>query len=340
MSGPQLAIIADDLTGALDSSAPFAGRGLRVTVALGAEHLALALAAQPDVIAVTTGSREIPADAATDAVRRAVAGLPAVRIFKKVDSRLKGHVAAELDPIPFRRALMAPAIPEFGRIVRDGCLMGFGVPVPIPVAASLGRHAAQAEIPDTETAEQMRAALESTSADLLIGARGLAEALAVQMTGRATGAPATLPGPAALFVIGSRDPITLAQVARLREAGGFLHVDAPNGTPDRSLPDADRLLVQAQPGAAPASGHEVGVHLACAVAPLLRPGMGTALLTGGATAEAVLRHRAVPFLTIRGECLPGLVASDAGGLTIVTKSGGFGTDDSLIRLAGLIGEEG
>ena len=130
------------------------------------------------------------------------------------------------------------------------------------------------------------------------------------------------------------------QVARLSAAGGFLHVDAPNGTPDRPLPDADRLLVQAQPGAVPASGHEVGVHLACAVAPLLRPGMGTALLTGGATAEAVLRHRAVPYLTIRGECLPGLVASDAGGLTIVTKSGGFGTDDSLIRLAGLIGKEG
>ena len=31
---PTLAIIADDLTGALDSAAPFAGRGLRAVVAL------------------------------------------------------------------------------------------------------------------------------------------------------------------------------------------------------------------------------------------------------------------------------------------------------------------
>ena len=46
---PALALIADDLTGALDASAPFAARGLRVSVALGPDHVGAALArAQKD----------------------------------------------------------------------------------------------------------------------------------------------------------------------------------------------------------------------------------------------------------------------------------------------------
>ena len=51
---PTLAIIADDLTGALDSAAPFAGRGLRAVVALGPDGLEAALASGAAVVAVNT----------------------------------------------------------------------------------------------------------------------------------------------------------------------------------------------------------------------------------------------------------------------------------------------
>ncbi|MTH77870.1 four-carbon acid sugar kinase family protein [Paracoccus aestuariivivens] len=338
MTKPSLAIIADDLTGALDSAAPFAGRGLSVVVALGPEQIVHALATKPDVIAVTTCSREIPQRDAALAVRKTMAALPEVRIFKKVDSRLKGNIAAELAEIPFHHALMAPAIPEFGRIVADGRVTGFGVAEPIPVTASLGKFSEAASIPDISTTDQMHDALRKSDADLLIGARGLAEALAIQMTGRPESVYATLPGPDAIFVIGSRDPITLAQAERLAEGQGFLHVAAPNGEVPCPIPEAHRLLIQLLPAARAEPGKIVGARFAKAVAHLVKAGTGTALLTGGATAEAILRECAIPFLTVRGECLPGLVASDAGGLTVVTKSGGFGDKDSLVKLAAMIGK--
>ena len=51
---PRLAIIADDLTGALDSSVPFALAGLNVLVSLPPAVFDEALAGEPDVIVVNT----------------------------------------------------------------------------------------------------------------------------------------------------------------------------------------------------------------------------------------------------------------------------------------------
>lgn len=334
---PALAIIADDLTGALDAAAPFAARGLNVVVALAPEHLPEALAQGCDVIAVTTASREILAEAARAAVSRAIRALPSLRILKKVDSRLKGHIAAELDALTYSRALMAPAIPEFGRLVRHGKVVGFGVNAPIDMRAALGHHAGRITMPDTLDMPQMQAALAASDADLLIGARGLAEALAISLTGRTAAFLPALPGPCGLFVIGSRDPITLRQAERLRARPGTTFVPAPNGHPAAPVPQAACILLQALPDEAPLGGDEVARNLAQAVAPVLGPGFGTALLCGGATAEAVLGHMGVRHLRILGECLPGLVASATDGLTILTKSGGFGRDDSLIAVAEMIG---
>lgn len=334
---PRLAIIADDLTGALDAAAPFAARGLRVTVALRAGHIGAALAQAPDILAVTTASREIAPPAATEATRLALRALPPMRIFKKVDSRLKGNIEAELDALDFTRALVAPAIPEFGRVVQGGRVCGFGVDTPIDIRARLGRHADRAAIPDTVTDDQMaQAARGAGQGDLLIGARGLAEALATQMTGQPAKGLTMLPGPSGLFVVGSRDPITLAQAAALRADPGTVFVAAPNGHVP-ALPIAPRLLVQATQGDRPASGEEVAQNLALALAPVLRPGFGTALLCGGATAEAVLDRCGIGWLEIRGECLPGLVVSATDGLTILTKSGGFGDEDCLVKVADMIG---
>lgn len=326
----RLAIIADDLTGALDSAAPFAARGAAVQVALAPGAIASALAINPEVVAISTDSREIAAGAAQRAVAAALAALPAgTPIFKKVDSRLKGHIAAELDALNFRRALVAPAIPEFGRIAQGGFLRGFGVDAPIDIAARLGAHADRAEIPDTETPDQMEHALAASTADLLIGARGLAEALAARLFPAPPQPVLSLPGPRALFVIGSRDPITTAQVAALTGAGVAL-LPAPNGVAGAS--DAGMLAVQAVPGGEAVAPQAVSDALARSVVPDLIVGRQTLLLTGGATAAAVLDRMGVPLLRLRGECLPGLPVAEAGGFTIVAKSGGFGDADSLLRV--------
>ncbi len=103
-----LVIIADDLTGALDTAAPFAARGLRTEVVLDLDAVRVALDGLPDVLSINLASREMSAEAARSAMRRIVERLPlGMRLFKKVDSRLKGHVAAELDALSYRTALVA-----------------------------------------------------------------------------------------------------------------------------------------------------------------------------------------------------------------------------------------
>ena len=106
-----LAILADDLTGALDSAAPFAARGLHVEVALAAAAVGAALGAAagaaPDVLSINLGTRELAPAAAQREVAAALQALPAgTRLFKKVDSRLKGHIAAELDAVSYRSSLV------------------------------------------------------------------------------------------------------------------------------------------------------------------------------------------------------------------------------------------
>jgi D-threonate/D-erythronate kinase len=338
----QLAIIADDLTGALDSAAPFAGRGCRVEVALRPEAAADACAQGADIVAVSTRSRESTVADAKAAVARAAAALPpGTRIFKKIDSRLKGHIEAELSALNFSRALVAPAIVDFGRVVKDGAVTGFGVEGAIPIAPILGRFAERSIIPDLGSDAEMRAALDrADDADLLVGARGLAEALARRLTGVEEPAAPALPGPRGILVVGSRDPITLAQVEALRSQEDVMHVPAPNGIFDahRVLgAGASLVLVQAMPGDRAVRPDEVAVNLAEHLRPVVADRCDTLFLTGGATAEAVLGAMGVDRMRLLGECLPGLPVGAAGDLTIVAKSGGFGDVGTLVRVAEMIG---
>ncbi|MGH6859107.1 MAG: four-carbon acid sugar kinase family protein [Phyllobacterium sp.] len=336
-----LAIIADDLTGALDSAAPFAGRGLRTEVALNRDVIADIVAEGPDVLSINLNTRETGADEARAATTAVIALLPAgTQLFKKVDSRLKGSIVAELDAIPFSRALVAPAIPEFDRMVEAGCITGFGIDTLISIADRLGSHAARAHTPDTRSSSDMDAVLEAAlkdGTDLLIGARGLAEALARRMTAKAEAQPALIPPGRATFVIGSRDPITLAQIDALRVGSTLHYVSAPDGRLD-AVPDAniELTLMQATPGTEEVSPQAVVEALADGLKQNLVGNTGTLLLSGGATAEAVLRRLGLSRLRLHGECLPGLGLASADGRCIIAKSGGFGHPDTLKTIADMV----
>lgn len=333
-----LAILADDLTGALDTAAPFAARDMHVEVALSSSAVGEALREAPQILSINLASREIGADAAREEVERALAALPAgVRLFKKVDSRLKGHVSVELDAISYQAALVAPAIPAFGRIVKDGCVTGFGVDAPISIAEKLGSHAARATIPDIASQDEMRLWLEradEAGIDLLVGARGLADALAERMNGQAPARAAEIPAGPGLFVVGSRDPITLAQIEALLGRGDLRYLPAPNGRLDDVRADDSLLtLVQAVPGGDAVTAEDVSRALAESVWPDLAGAASTLLLSGGATAEAVLRKMGIERFRLRGECLPGLGLAHARGHCIIAKSGGFGGPDTLREIA-------
>ncbi|HDZ47599.1 hypothetical protein LCGC14_0058980 [marine sediment metagenome] len=139
MSGCRLAIIADDLSGALDTAAPFAARGADTRVVISLEALAATLEAWqgqwPEVIAVNTESRHLEAEQAVFRVNAAVRLLEqtnAQQWFKKIDSTLRGQVVAEctaLREVLGFPLLLAPAVPAQGRTVRDAEVWVDGLPL-------------------------------------------------------------------------------------------------------------------------------------------------------------------------------------------------------------------
>jgi uncharacterized protein YgbK (DUF1537 family) len=124
-------IIADDLSGAADCAIGFAAHGARTIVTLNADTMADI--AHADVIAADADSRRMaPPDAAAcnlDVWRRA-AGQER-RLYKKIDSTLRGNWAAEtaaLQPAA-GLAIVAPAFPATGRTTHDGRMFVHGQPL-------------------------------------------------------------------------------------------------------------------------------------------------------------------------------------------------------------------
>jgi uncharacterized protein YgbK (DUF1537 family) len=241
------------------------------------------------------------------------------------------------------RILLSPAIPDLGRFVAAGKLSGFGIAEPIDIAARFAGLRAALTIPDDDAlASAIAGALAEIPPPLFVGARGLAVALAAHH-GAAVAAPA-FPAPGrTLVVVGSTDPITTRQVARLRAllpAAAF-H-DAPDGrlaAAARLAGDITILVATAAETALPAG--DVADNLAAAAERLVKDLVpDTLILTGGETAAAVLGRLRLDVLSVAGEALPGLPFAEASlgprPLTIVTKSGGFGGDDTLATLLRLL----
>ena len=119
-----LLVIADDLTGALDSGVQLARKGDRVAVSLDLT-MDVALLDGYDVLVIDTETRHVPADEAYRTVFGLVSAARAhgvAHIYKKVDSGLRGNVGAEIaaalkasgrDHIDF-----VPAYPKMGRVTK------------------------------------------------------------------------------------------------------------------------------------------------------------------------------------------------------------------------------
>ena len=142
-----LAILADDLTGACDSAVAFARRGLATRVLLAARPVAADSPERVDVVAVDADTRRLSrrlAVSRTTIAARALRTPEATRLFKKVDSTLRGHVGAEilacLRAWEMPLALLCPAFPATGRWVQGGEIFVDG-------RGSLGKVATLAGLP-------------------------------------------------------------------------------------------------------------------------------------------------------------------------------------------------
>lgn len=124
----KLLLIADDLTGAMDTSACFAERGAKTLVYTGKKVAWQDLMrADADVVSVNTKTRHLPKAQAADIVRNIVsqAKVHGVSvIYKKTDSALRGNIGAEIqgmmEGLENNFAAFVPAFPQINRTVKKG----------------------------------------------------------------------------------------------------------------------------------------------------------------------------------------------------------------------------
>ena len=126
---PLLLIIADDITGALDTGVQFGKQGILAEIVMHPEDLATSVRQNSgtEVWIINTESRHISPERAAEKVRDAVIegkSLGIQHFYKKTDSTLRGNLGAELeafleatgqDLIPF-----IPAHPVLNRFTRNG----------------------------------------------------------------------------------------------------------------------------------------------------------------------------------------------------------------------------
>lgn len=362
-------VLSDDLTGALDTAAVFAGRGA-ATVTWGPTPGANSLAH-------CLNTRSNCESSAMAAVAAATRWLTAGDIaFKKCDSRLRGHVAAELRAMlkasPKARAVVAPSFPAQGRIMSGGRVFTKSrrarATEPVDLAAQLavtgipvrlvrpgeaigdGITIADA-VSDADLDCIVDAGLGGSGGVLWCGSAGLAGAL-VRRLG-APSPPTALPAGACLVAVGTHHRATLRQVAALRSAA-ILARDislAPiaSGPPGDGLAAEDDTIAYAL---------QNGGHVLATLTPEVPCGHATArawiaatteriakvvpkpdaaIVTGGATLLALVEALGASAITLDGLYTDGVPVGRINGgawdgTIVVSKSGGFGTPSLLVEL--------
>lgn len=345
-----LRLLADDLTGALDTAAELVGR-------TGPVHTFWHGAIPPDLpgnAALDSGTRELGAAEAAATVAALVPHMAGAGIaYKKIDSLLRGPTLAELAAClragPWERCVLAPAFPYQRRVTRagrqyaggaDGGWTAVGDDIAAAlraegVAAQLGRPGADlppgVSVFDAETDADLRAVAETARRApgpvLWCGSGGLAQALA----GHGPACSAPLPRPV-LGLFGSDQPATAAQLA----ACGADWLPLPDGGADSAALVARRLrecgvaLVSlGLPAGLPRP--EAARRIDAAFARLTEgmPPPGTLLAAGGETLRGVCVTLGARNLLVQGRIVPGVPRSilQGGrwdGVTVVSKSGAFG----------------
>jgi uncharacterized protein YgbK (DUF1537 family) len=271
------------------------------------------------VVAIDLATRSRAERAARAFVHRAFAARrtkSAPILFKKIDSTLRGHVAAELAAARTalgrgRQVVFAPAFPAQGRTTRaerlyvNGVLQR-GVPrLPMLDAAS-----------DADLDVIARYGLALRRPPLFVGSAGLARAIARTFPRTRRAPRRAIPARPVIAVVGSASPVSSRQAARLSRSG---------------LLGKDDLLVQLEWAREPgASDMPVVRRLGRILARSAPP--AHYVLTGGETARAVLGALGIGELRLLGEVEPGVpfgLARD--GTLVCTKAGAFGAPDTLIR---------
>jgi uncharacterized protein YgbK (DUF1537 family) len=343
-----LRLLADDLTGALDSAARF------VPLVGTVPTFWRAPLALPATAAIDGETREISPGTLAAAMRALAPLLDGADIaFKKIDSLLRGWVVAELNELAdrFDHCILAPAFPFQGRITRDGRQLVRTVAgwrdVGVDLTEGLSAWGDRLTLCDAETDDDLDAIVARGRAlcgrVLWCGTGGLAGAL----TGRLPVPRPELPRPI-LALIGSDHSVSAAQVATAAQLHHVLPptrpasvARSPSGDPASvALSLSNRGAAVATAAVPSGASRELALAvITAAFGDLLRTIQrpGTLVVSGGETLRAVCGALAANRLDLDGEIEPGVPTSilrggPFDGLRIVSKSGAFGGPDFLARM--------
>lgn len=255
---PHILILADDLSGAAETAALFLERDVSLGIDIGDVH------GESDVRVVDLGTRVMSGAEAADRVLTSVRTLPThVRVIKKIDSMLRGNIAAEVESLlATGPVVFAAGLPALGRTVEHGVPYIDGVPLnesgrwtletadaPASIADLFG-HVPTRPVALADGIDGLGAAVDSGSvavfdvrsdADLddivelsaqvpgirLVGTSALAAAVARTLQPRTPGAAPIDPVPT-LVVVGTAEAVAVQQVSELERSGAThvrIHVD-------------------------------------------------------------------------------------------------------------------
>lgn len=387
-------VIADDLTGAMDSGLQFAKRGLETWLALAEGDFEAA------VLALSTESRDADDAQVRRALRDAALRCRGRRVYKKIDSTLRGNpgleIATLLRETSCDRAIITPAFPEQQRVVYDGELhiggqllartelgrnLRWGGTSQVCEILSRGTNALCGHV---ELAKVERGpwglfrAIDSLVADLVVvdaterahldtiaqtallsegawlpcGSAGLAQSLAALLAPQTPAAPALAPsGAPILIVAGSRQRATAAQIKRAESVLGAksLSLAGTAGEKDRlaeaalgHLAAGYSVILSLHAPFIRGEDRQIAATLGQAALAICANGkLGGLILTGGDTAIAVCERLGAQAIHILSEIESGvplgvLKGGRADGLPVVTKAGGFGSPDVLVKAIKLL----
>lgn len=283
-----------------------------------------------------------------------------------VAGQVRGALAAWRQRHPEAVAIICPAFPDQGRTVVAGTVRVHGEPVALTAAAQdpvtpVTTSSVETLFPGTQsvTSDEMvdTSGLDSVVVDarsnddlariaatlerlgpraVAVGSAGLAQAIAArEQTERSLQIIATRrPVERILVAVSSLHPAAHSQLARLLET---LPPTDPTGPPSEDRPAV--VVVSTPKDVLPVEhSHDVASALASRVADeLQRHPYGALVLIGGDGALAVLDRLGAEQIEIVDNLAPGtphgtLLGGVAHGLQVVTRSGGFGDVDSLVRI--------
>ncbi len=256
-----IGIIADDLTGSGDVGLHFADCGLKTLIQVLNDEKDICEQEFPDVFIINTDSRSDESKTAYDKVRNACGVLKSMnadRIFKKIDSTLRGNIGPEIDALfdefDIEAMPFCAAFPSMGRTTVKGRHYVNGKLITqTEFAGDPKNPVREAHIPtllaeqtenndwiivcDAKTDEDIRKyAREIAKSELsvVVGSAGLAKEMVELWTGRKPAKSKNEPvlpvesmsgeGAPVLIVSGSRNSVTRNQIEKLGKESGIISI--------------------------------------------------------------------------------------------------------------------